>query len=134
MTYLFEGDWDLVPELSHDDDGVPPRTGHYLIEAEGDALSFASRKGGGFFLGVIRQADPSDQRHRAVAIRFVAAKARAQCHIVQRRRPGEEEVALRHISDASFDSGAVASGDIASEVSAGLKPRDETKERGFPNP
>lgn len=40
MAYLFEGDWDLVPELSHDDDGTPPRSGHYLIRADGDALSF----------------------------------------------------------------------------------------------
>jgi len=40
MGYLFEGDWRLIPELCHYDEGVPPRSGRYLIGAEGAALTF----------------------------------------------------------------------------------------------
>jgi len=40
MAEAWEGVWDLVPELSHYDEGRPPTAGRYVIRAEDEALQF----------------------------------------------------------------------------------------------
>ena len=40
MPFAYEGTWDLVPELSHYDEGHPPVSGRYVIAQEGDRLRF----------------------------------------------------------------------------------------------
>ena len=39
MSYPFEGNWTLIPELSHCDEGAPPASGHYSISVEGKELT-----------------------------------------------------------------------------------------------
>lgn len=40
MTFAYEGTWDLVPELSHYDEGQLPATGRYVITRNGEDISF----------------------------------------------------------------------------------------------
>jgi hypothetical protein len=40
MQYAYEGKWELVPELSHHDEGQPPRSGCYVITQTGDEIHF----------------------------------------------------------------------------------------------
>lgn len=40
MHYAYEGTWELVPELSHYDEGKPPVSGRYVIAQDGDDIEF----------------------------------------------------------------------------------------------
>ncbi|SMY06719.1 hypothetical protein [Flavimaricola marinus] len=40
MQYAYEGSWELVPELSHYDEGKPPKSGRYVITQTGDEIHF----------------------------------------------------------------------------------------------